>query len=82
MLIGFIGKTKKVIGGLGWFNSQLTEILSNPTLDQIGLAVALGYLDLRFAGEWKAAFTDLVLWQNNFDQKVPRYQLTDPQSRS
>lgn len=46
-------QNEKVIGGLSWFNGQLTDVASTPTLDQIGLAVALGYLDFRFAGEWR-----------------------------
>ena len=73
-------QNQKVIGGLDWFNNNLTEVSSSPTLDQVGLAVALGYLDFRFAGEWRARFTDLALWLTHFDQKVPSYQLTDPQS--
>jgi len=43
-------QNQKVIGGLDWFNSNLTEVSSSPTLDQVGLAVALDYLDFRFAG--------------------------------
>ena len=73
-------QNQKVIGGLDWFNNNLTEVSSSPTLDQVGLAVALGYLDFRFAGELKARFTDLTLWPTHFDQKVPSYQLTDPQT--
>ena len=73
-------QNEKVIGGLSWFNTQLTDVSSTPTLDQIGLAVALGYLDFRFAGEWRGRFTDLSLWLNHFDQQVSSYQLTDPQT--
>ena len=73
-------QNQKVIGGLEWFNNHLTEVSSSPTLDQVGLAVALGYLDFRFAGEWRAQFTDLTFWLTHFDQKVPSYQLTDPQN--
>ncbi|MBU25307.1 MAG: glutathione S-transferase [Gammaproteobacteria bacterium] len=73
-------QNQKVLGGLGWFNNQLTEVSSSPTLDQIGLAVALGYLDFRFTGEWRSQFTDLAIWLTHFDQKVPSYQLTDPQT--
>ena len=54
-------QNQKVLGGLGWFNNQITEVSSSPTLDQIGLAVALGYLDFRFTGEWRSQFTDLAI---------------------
>tara|TARA_B100000900_G_scaffold366729_1_gene342766 strand:- start:900 stop:1505 length:606 start_codon:yes stop_codon:yes gene_type:complete len=73
-------QNQKVIAGLEWFNNQLTEVSSSPTLDQVGLAVTLGYLDFRFAGEWRTQFTDLALWLTHFDQKVPSFQLTDPQN--
>ncbi|HBX26426.1 MAG TPA: glutathione S-transferase [Gammaproteobacteria bacterium] len=73
-------QNQKVIAGLEWFNNQLTEVSSSPTLDQVGLAVTLGYLDFRFAGEWRAHFTDLALWLTHFEQKVPSFQLTDPQN--
>ncbi|HAN80111.1 MAG: glutathione S-transferase [Gammaproteobacteria bacterium] len=73
-------QNQKIKAGLGWFSNHLTEVSSSPTLDQIALAVALGYLDFRFAGEWRVLFTDLALWLTHFDRKVPSYQLTDPQN--
>ena len=44
-------QNQKVIGGLDWFNSTLTEVSSSPTLDQVGLTVTLGYLNFRVAEE-------------------------------
>jgi len=75
-------QNQKVLGGLSWFTDNLTDIASTPTLDQIGLAVALGYLDFRFSGEWRTRFTDLALWLTQFQQMVPGYQLTDPQTHA
>ena len=66
------------LDGLEWFTDNVTEITETPTLDQVGLAIALGYLDLRFSGEWRTRFTDLALWLTRFEQIVPDYQLTDP----
>lgn len=72
----------KVLGGLQWFTDNLTEIVATPTIDQVGLAVTLGYLDFRFSGEWRTRFTDLALWLTQFQQMVPGYQLTDPQAHA
>ncbi|MEE2821137.1 MAG: glutathione S-transferase family protein [Pseudomonadota bacterium] len=75
-------QNRKVLGGLEWFTDNLTEIIAAPTIDQVGLAVTLGYLDFRFAGEWRTRFTDLALWLNQFQQTTPGYQLTDPQAHA
>ena len=71
-------QNQKILDGLEWFTDNVTEVTETPTLDQVGLAIALGYLDLRFSGEWRTRFTDLVLWLTRFEQIVPDYQLTDP----
>ena len=71
-------QNQKILDGLEWFTDNVTEVTETPTLDQVGLAIALGYLDLRFSGEWRTRFTDLVLWLTRFEQIVPEYQLTDP----
>jgi glutathione S-transferase len=75
-------QNQKVLGGLQWFTDNLTEIVATPTIDQVGLAVTLGYLDFRFSGEWRTRFTDLALWLTQFQQMVLGYQLTDPQAHA
>ena len=75
-------QNQKVHCGLEWFTGNLTEIVATPTIDQVGLAVTLGYLDFRFSGEWRMRFTDLALWLTQFEQMVPGYQLTDPQAHA
>lgn len=75
-------QNQKVLGGLQWFTDNLTEIVTIPTIDQVSLAVTLGYLDFRFSGEWRTRFTDLALWLTQFQQMVPGYQLTDPQAHA
>jgi glutathione S-transferase len=42
----------------------------------IALACALGYLDLRFAGEWRAAHPALVAWLDAFATRVPAFAAT------
>lgn len=71
-------QNQKILDGLEWFTDNVTEVAEAPTLDQVGLAVTLGYLDLRFSGEWRTRFTDLALWLTRFEQVVPEYQLTAP----
>ncbi|NBS12405.1 MAG: glutathione S-transferase family protein [Gammaproteobacteria bacterium] len=69
----------KVLGALAWLDQHRQPILSTPTLDQIGLACALGYLDFRFQGEWRTRFKALAQWLAEFQQMVPAYRLTDPE---
>jgi len=42
----------------------------------IALACALGYLDLRFGGEWRAGHARLVAWLDAFAAAVPAYAAT------
>ena len=55
--------------GLGGFN---------PVLDagQIAVACLLGYLDLRFAGAWRATHPKLVAWLSAFSEAVPAFEAT------
>lgn len=49
-----------------------------PDAGQITIACALGYLDLRFAGEWRATYPGLVAWLAAFDKAVPAFAETAP----
>jgi glutathione S-transferase len=42
----------------------------------IAIACALGYLDLRFAGEWRSAHPKLVAWLDGFAAAVPAFAAT------
>jgi glutathione S-transferase len=46
---------------------------SLPDAGQIGLACALGYLDLRFDGTWRADHPGLVAWLEAFEAAVPAF---------
>lgn len=52
----------------------------DPALDvaQIALACLLGYLDLRFAGAWRAQHPRLVAWLDSFAAAVPAFEATKP----
>ncbi len=42
----------------------------------IGLACALGYLDLRFGGRWREDHKNLVDWLAAFEAEVPAFAAT------
>ncbi|WP_395664752.1 glutathione S-transferase family protein [Methylocella sp.] len=42
----------------------------------VGLAAALGYLDLRFAGAWRESHPKLVAWLAAFAAETPAFALT------
>ena len=42
----------------------------------IALACALGYLDLRFAGAWRAEHPGLAVWLDGFAAAVPAFEAT------
>lgn len=45
-------------------------------LGHISLACALGYLDLRFEGKWRADHPELVAWLDSFSTLVPAFEAT------
>lgn len=49
---------------------------TTPDVGQIGVACALGYLDLRFAGAWRADHPKLVAWLDAFEAAVPAFAET------
>ncbi|WP_186387247.1 MULTISPECIES: glutathione S-transferase family protein [unclassified Stappia] len=49
---------------------------ATPDVGQIGVACALGYLDLRFGGAWRADHPKLVAWLDAFEAAVPAFAET------
>lgn len=45
-------------------------------IGHIALACALGYLDLRFAGAWRATHPRLVAWLDDFAGRAPAFEAT------
>ncbi|TBW34718.1 glutathione S-transferase family protein [Siculibacillus lacustris] len=50
--------------------------LAPVTVGTIALACALGYLDIRFEGKWRAAHPRLVAWLDGFATIVPAFAAT------
>ena len=46
------------------------------TVGHVALACALGYLDLRFEGSWRARYPGLVAWLDAFSASVPAFEAT------
>ena len=45
-------------------------------IGQIAVACALGYLDLRFGGAWRASHPRMVAWLDGFGAQVPAFEKT------
>ena len=66
----------KVSRALAVLESGTMVLHHTPTIGEIALACALGYLDLRFDGGWRAAHPQLVEWLNAFSSAVPAFEKT------
>ena len=64
----------KVARGLAAFEKAPPEGMRS--VADIGLACALGYLDLRFAATWRADHPALVAWLERFAAEVPAFETT------
>ena len=55
---------------------QPGAVTPTPDVAQIGLACALGYLDLRFEGKWRERYPKLVKWLDDFAVQTPSFAAT------
>ncbi len=56
--------------------SPVLKSVNDIHLGHISLACALGYLDLRFEGKWRADHPALVAWLDSFSALVPAFEAT------
>lgn len=68
----------KVRRAMNQLERALPSIVDTPHIGHIALACALGYLDFRFARDWRQDYPRLVSWLNEFESAVPAYKLTAP----
>ncbi len=66
----------KVARGLAALEAAPPAFTGRPRIGEIALACALGYLDLRFAGAWRADHPALVAWLDDFAARVPAFEKT------
>ena len=51
---------------------------ASPDYGHLTLACALGYLDFRHEGKWRAGHPKLVAWVDQFAKAVPAFEATRP----
>jgi glutathione S-transferase len=66
----------KIARSLATLEVDPPELANPPDIGQIGVACALGYLDLRFAGKWREGHPKLVAWLDHFAATVPGFAET------
>ena len=66
------GKVARTLAAL----EAAPPVHDRPRIGEIALACALGYLDLRFDGRWRAGHPALVAWLDGFAAKVPAFEAT------
>ena len=66
----------KVARGLGHAEENLSRPAQTLHIGHVALACALGYLDLRMEGRWRAAHPRLVAWLDEFAARVPAFEKT------
>jgi glutathione S-transferase len=68
----------KIDGALTHLESAPPRWATHPHYGHITLACALGYLDFRHEGRWRAACPNLVAWLDEFSSAVPGFVDTRP----
>jgi glutathione S-transferase len=66
----------KVSRTLAWLETHPPEITGEVNVGHIAVACALGYLDLRFAGSWRADHPRLIAWLDGFAAMTPAFEAT------
>ncbi|WP_342360693.1 glutathione S-transferase family protein [Terrarubrum flagellatum] len=67
------GKVERALAAL---EPSPPSLPATPHVGVIALACALGYLDLRFNGEWRKGHPNLVAFLDNFAGRVPAFEET------
>lgn len=67
---------QKIDTSLDHLEAVQGKLGNRPDIGEIGLACALGYLDLRHQGKWRDTHPRLVAWLDDFSSQVPAYEAT------
>ena len=70
----------KVNGAIAHFEKSPPTWGAHPDFAHITLACALGYLDFRHDGKWRAGHPKLVVWLDRFSAAVPAFVATTPKA--
>lgn len=69
-------QAEKITRALGVLEASPPALTAVPDIGQIGLACALGYLDLRLEGKWRASYPSLEQWLDDFAAHTPSFAAT------
>jgi len=70
----------KVDRSLALLEAAPPQWQGSPDYGHMTLAVALGYLDFRHGGKWRAGHPKLVAWLDKFAAAVPAFEATRPET--
>ncbi|MFK8250592.1 glutathione S-transferase family protein [Ancylobacter terrae] len=70
------GKVSRAMVALERQPPEAGGVTAPAHIGEIAVACALGYLDLRFAGEWRASHPALTAWLDGFSARVPAFEAT------
>lgn len=71
---------EKVVRGLDYLEANPPGGFNRLNGGHFSMAAMLGYLELRFAGEWEKDRPKLKEWQGHFEEAFPDYQKLKPQA--
>ena len=71
-------QTSKINTSLGLLEKAPPMWTTAPDYGHLTLAAALGYLDFRHAGKWRADHPKMVAWLDTFAKAVPGYEASKP----
>lgn len=69
-------QAEKIARALAHAEAHHAEIPAAHHIGHVALAAALGYLDLRFEGRWRAEHPRLVAFLDDFERRVPAFAET------
>lgn len=71
---------EKIDRALNVLEANPPAVSATPSIGEISIACALGYLDFRFNGTWRQRYPALVAWLEAFAAAVPAFDETAPQT--
>ncbi|MET3660073.1 glutathione S-transferase [Aquamicrobium ahrensii] len=72
------GQWRKIARALDHLNDNPPKLPKKITAGQIAVRAMLGYLSLRFAGQWERGRGRLTRWAARFDEKFPELKASIP----
>lgn len=71
---------EKVTRGIAYLEANLPDLSAGLNGGHFSVAALMGYLALRFPGQWEAITPNLQAWTRDFENLCPDYQALKPQA--